>query len=153
MKTKIISLLLLFSGALTTYLGILEAKRGIEITKWPCTSGIILNSSLVEKIGSGKGISKIYEPSIIATYTVNSISYKTNLINYYSAKSNNEKGITEILKKYPVNKTVNVYYDRNQPQMAVLENDYSYWSLSLLVIGLSQILIFILLHFKKKFVK
>ncbi len=54
-------------------------------------------------------------------YEVDDKVYKSDRVNYGFTGSSDEAFATEYIEKYPIGKTVKVYYDPKNPQKAVLE--------------------------------
>ncbi|MHA2224540.1 MAG: DUF3592 domain-containing protein [Candidatus Hodarchaeales archaeon] len=128
----IISILIFLGvGIFTFALFVWELKKMIVAKTWPITEGKIISSD-VKRDEDGDGYS-IYA-IINFSYNVNGIDYRSNT---YRSPTSLSGGIWSILpgmerryankvvKKYPVNRPVDVFYNPDNPANAVLETGFS----------------------------
>jgi hypothetical protein len=101
-----------FGLALPRYL---RAKRS---TKWPVAQGVITVSRL--QVGYVKRM-KGYRGEIRYQYRVGSTDYNGSRLSFERVHLAVEDAWQKVIDDYPVGKTVNVYYDPEEPSFAVLE--------------------------------
>lgn len=101
-------------------------KRSINLVEeinrsgdWPVTKGKILKSELIEyKLVAGNKFGPSYRLDLVYEYVVGSKSFVgTKPFLYTMTKKTEAKNI---VKKFPVGKVFDVYYDLNFPENAVL---------------------------------
>ncbi|BBB32603.1 hypothetical protein TTHT_1065 [Thermotomaculum hydrothermale] len=92
--------------------------------KWPSVSGTITESKLITKREWDKKKKKYnntYSYKIRYQYSVNNTDYEGNRVSFGRFTSNSKYVVKSKLKEYPVNKKVNVFYNPEKPNEAVLE--------------------------------
>lgn len=111
-------LLLMGLGGLVIFAGVFQAMQAQQAADWPTTPGIITASTLEEK---GDEI-KRYHLEVEYEYTVQEEQYTGDEISFGTSvgERNRTKAKAE-QAKYAKGTQVDVYYDPNNPQTAVLE--------------------------------
>lgn len=93
---------------------LIKSVRNLYLTnaskQWPKVSGTIKEIS-----GFGVKYSVLYE------YTVNRATYKSHKICFTNSNSVKNQNAKELEKRYAINQIVDVFYNQNNPKMAVLE--------------------------------
>ncbi len=112
-------IMVLIAGLAMGFYGIYNIYKGYESQNWPTTQGKIIFSSLTgAKQIMGRRAFIRFEYSVAGRrYVGRQISYTHIRGNYSSA--------VEILRRYPIDKTVTIYYDPDNPRDAVLETEIS----------------------------
>lgn len=109
-------------------------RSGSQRKAWPHTNGEIVTSEV--QISRGADGDLTYFPVVFYRYKVNLVEYKSNIITASAPPSVGMQGYAEALvKKYQVNNKVDVYYDPDNPQEAVLETGISIAGILLIAIG------------------
>ena len=124
--TQIISILL---GSAIMFYVFRELITDISTKSWPSTTGVIISSMLK---GEVVDYSANFMTEVSYRYEVDSKEYiyKGILIDSFGTHGTAKK----ILKKYPVGKTVAVYYDPHNPENSRLTTGISRWTAIYLVI-------------------
>ncbi len=115
-------LFLLFLGVVGVA-GIQVGKTRVnQVTQWPSTTGRIVTSELTTStVKTGRVLKIDAIAKIIYTYSVNGKSYRSEGLRVVPMLHFKPEGTPEkLLAKYPVGKSVNVYYDPNKPDDALL---------------------------------
>ncbi len=122
----IIAAVLVFLGISFTRAGIRGIKEAGESTRWPSTPGAIVSAEVQEQrpLQSHSGYQKTdYLPVVKYSYTVSGTSHTGSHRTFnddvvvYGSTDKAEAAI----EKYPVGKTVQVYFNPTNPADAVLE--------------------------------
>jgi hypothetical protein len=103
-----------------------------NVRKWKKTLGVITNNEILP-IESSEG--EIYKFKVEYKFLVDGIDYMGNRRRVKEWCYNQFK-VEEIKKRYDVNCKVEVYYDENNPDNCVLENNISYSVFAMLGTGL-----------------
>lgn len=99
---------------------ILRAKSSLT---WDKTKGKILSSELVVHKGTGDSSSRTFKPKVVYQYSIRDKIYKSKRVYFGSnimssfKKSKSEKIVT----RYSKDKEVDVYYNRMNEKLSVLE--------------------------------
>jgi hypothetical protein len=104
-------------------------RIGKESLKWPKIMGVVIES-YAEKSIDNKGL-VLYSPKIIVKYNVDDNEFQTNpdqIDSFGSYSTSSFSKIQEIVSRYPKNKNVDVYYNPDKPNEAVLEPGVSIFS-------------------------
>ena len=115
----VLGIVLFFWGFLWFILNFRRMLLGNTSKSWNIIKGRILQSELYV---SDKGESYSYKPQIEYTYTIDGVEYKSNRVYFGSnVLSSNKDSYQMLIKKYPVGKTVDVYYNSMNNKTSVLE--------------------------------
>jgi hypothetical protein len=105
-----------------------SGRKARSSASWPATEGTIVASEISRtvdanrsQLNTGVGMDQgIYRPRVEFTYTVAGKEYtgRTFTLSYYST---NKETATEITRRYPVGKSVSVYYNPGDQSEATLE--------------------------------
>lgn len=112
-------LALLLFGILGLILGYRDVYHAKQSMHWPKTEGIIVHSKVL-KYYDDDSSTPSYLPEIKYTYIVNNKTYTESRLNFEETKG----GLTYskmIVKDYPVDSPVAVYYKPGNPSVAVLD--------------------------------
>ncbi len=144
-----ICILAIVFGSFGLYVTFNNVVKSIESQNWDTTNGEIIVSEIIEKITHGRNVVNeyTYSADIRYEYTVDSESYISSNVAFGSGGvSTSDKGYAEgIVNKYPVGKTVNVYYNSNDSSESVLEPGVNFNQLILFILSLFFVLIGIIL--------
>lgn len=88
-----------------------------------------------------------YYPRILYSYNVDGLPYDGNRYGIMEPVSNDKKEILAILEKYPQGKQVIVWYDKKNPNDAVLNKDILFWPVIILSTGLLTLFVMIVKRF------
>jgi hypothetical protein len=128
-----------FFGALLLILGLYSSIMDTSASSWPVTEGTI-TSSQVESWGSGAHDPIDYRPAITYQYQVGGKTYNGSQISsgatFYGGVNVDEyEQANAIVSNYPVGSIVEVHYNPNNPNNAVLETQSSLIEQVPLIIG------------------
>lgn len=111
-------------GLLLMAVGGYQIYRGQQSTQWPTVTGVITVSELgkhVDRNTDTRSTSTTYSADISYDYVVDDVAYVNGNVHFGSMNSSDPSMARAILKRYPVEKRVTVYYNPTRPQQAVLE--------------------------------
>jgi len=126
-------------GSLVIYSGISDFINTKASLDWPYTNGTVIKSEL-EQSGrtapSSKGSSPVvWYANIEYEYTVDNLPFRHYRVSYGDYGSSDQSHARTILDRYPVGKTVTVYYKANDPAESVLEPEGTMQGIMLKLIG------------------
>ena len=125
----ILLVLFLFGLGLLAY-GIFNGYRSMKAESWPVAEGIILTSQIERSISNGE---RRYRAIIRYSYQVNGNTYQNNRVSYVNVST---KGYAEkLVGRYPVDHTVDVYYNPNKPSESVLSAGINFGVALFLLVG------------------
>jgi hypothetical protein len=113
----------LFGGGITYFKAIPDIKLAHESTKWVKAQGVILSSKVTTKTETRKGRQKtLYGFQLSYSYEVGKRTLRGNQVTIGSGgfSSTDSSGAYDLLKKYPKDKEVIVYYSPKVPTNAAL---------------------------------
>jgi len=144
---KLIIFLTIF-GLGITLAGILMIKRARESLYWPVADGIIVESHEDTRLDKG---TVHYYANIKYSFKVNGQEYIASGITFKDLN----RPIGEELSKYPVGRKVKVYYNPDDPVIAVLEPGASWESYQAFVLGILILIVDIgvIVYYKRKEMK
>ena len=118
----------------------ISIKAGKKSANWPATSGTILSSEVEEEISTDAedGVSKYYYPRIRYEYEINGTKYQGNKYKLLEPSMSRQKAYEFAALFLPGNK-VNVYYNPQKPQQAVLQTGAQNFLYIFLFIGVALI--------------
>jgi hypothetical protein len=119
----IFPLIFLGVGLLLLTIGALQIYRGEQSKEWPTVPGVITVAELGKQSDrdSDGRTSTTYRADISYDYLVNDTAYVNGNVHFGSMQSSDPSTARAVLKRYPVGKSVTVYYNPARPQQAVLE--------------------------------
>ncbi len=106
-------------GALTLYHGAKSLQRARESVSWPTTEAVIQRSSVEYHRGSKGG--GTYHAEILYEFTVNDRVFSSDQVAFGDYGSSNPSHARRIVNNYPQGKKVAVHYQRENPEVCVLE--------------------------------
>jgi len=106
---------------------------------WPTAEGRVTSSQVDHSTDAEGGDS--YQPEVTYQYMVDSLSYENSTIKFGENSYGNRRTAEEIAARYPVGRSVAVYYDPGQPGRSVLEPGVSAGSYIVLGIGVLFVVI------------
>jgi len=123
MDTTITSIFVSVAGTVVLFFGV-RAERGRRrlergSRQWPSTTGRVVQSGTTQ-VDNGESMS--YRARVRYEYAVGNQRYVGDRISLRGAESIFSKVIQSIVERYPVSASVKVFYDPQQPNMAVLEH-------------------------------
>ncbi len=130
-------LFLLLGGGLL-FVGVRSMRAARASRAWPATQGTIVSSELFT---SGRGKSRWYKAQISYTFTVSGQSYTGQRVFFGDSRSSNMGREQKVVDRYQAGAPVEVFYDPQQPQEAVLERRTGGTNLTYLILG-SVLLVF-----------
>lgn len=120
---------LIFLGFIFLLVGYVMAyQKGLPLleqarasTSWPVTTGEVLESD-VKSHRSSNSNSSTYSAHVVYRYQSEGKNYESQTVWFGSDISTSDRSLAQnTVNKYPVRKSVNVYYDPLHPEAAVLE--------------------------------
>lgn len=149
MKKAFLKIILYVFGVSGVLVGILAVVFGYGHTRdakasesWPLVQGIVAESyedvqTSTHSSGSGRSTTMTsYVPTVRYNYQVDGQAYSNDLITYASKNTANRDYAQQVLKKYPKNANVDVYYNPQKPESSVLEPGAHSSSALWLILGL-----------------
>jgi hypothetical protein len=115
-------------GLVLTFWGYTKFKNATDSKSWPVTIGLVTGSEVAGAIK--------YYPSIVYTYTVDSIVYNSNSISNINFNAKNRSVVEEFLIKYPLGAKIKVYYNGSEPSKALLEPGINTGNILFLAFGI-----------------
>lgn len=105
--------------------------------QWPTANGIITDSSIQEIHG---GENTVYKPVVTYQYSANNVSHTGTLIYPGADGTDKQTEGEQVLARYAIGTSVQVFYNPRRPQQAMLEHRVSNgtivgFSLGLFIIG------------------
>ena len=118
---------------LILFLGWPVLQKAKASAEWPSTEGTVTDSEVIRS-QDDDGVQ--YKPEVLYSYQVEEEDYQQSNIRYDGNWSTNSPTYAnKTVKKYPVGKAVDVYYDPEDAFEAVLEPGTSWASYSLVAFG------------------
>jgi hypothetical protein len=123
---QIVPVILILVGLLFVIIGLVLTLRAKTASNWPTTSGVMLKSEIAERITKQQTKSHqmmtytSYEPLVEYQYTVNGKVLTGNRLSFGLTRLPLEKA-QEVLKRFPVNAQVPVYYNPRRVKDSRLE--------------------------------
>src|SRR3989344_3949897 len=121
--------------ALTIFWGIPTARNATESKNWPSVDGQITISNMSKNYDSDDG-SITYGVQVAYNYTVNSLPYTGSTVAFGDYGSSDPSHAGGIVSRYPVGKSVKVYYNPDDPKTSVLEPGAGWSSFIGLIVGI-----------------
>lgn len=117
---------LVFGGiGVVFFLKYLLAKRKADASlAWPSTMGIIETSTITSNTSTDSdGISSTtYAPIVVYSYSVMGSDFHSKRVGFGLDMSGSQSGAASVMSRFPVGKTVTVFYNPDNPGEAVLEH-------------------------------
>ncbi len=117
-------LLFLGVGLILFTVGAYQIYHGMESTAWPTVRGVITVAELGKHIDrdlDNNSTDTTYSADISYDYLVDDQAYVNGSVHFGSMSSSDPSMARAMLQRYPVGKTVTVFYNPERPQQAVLE--------------------------------
>lgn len=158
MRKKILvaaSLIFLLLGVVFTSSGVNMIISAKESVAWPVAEGRIHHSKIIETVKrrtsgqKGQANSKSYHAKVEYEYIVSETKYSSNQISFGKTGSNKPEYARQLVNQYPKGKIVDVYYDPEDPETAVLVPGKSLASYAQLLVGVILTIISCLLFFRR----
>ena len=121
---------------LTIFWGIPTARNAMESKNWPSVDGRISISDVSENYDSDNN-SVTYGAKVAYNYIVNGLSYMGSTVAFGDYSSSDPSHAGNIVSRYPVGKSVKVYYDPDDPKTSVLESGAGWSSFMGLIVGIA----------------
>lgn len=117
--------------------GLYELKRSRESNGWPSTTGIITHSAIhkVERRRENQ-TEATYYPRIQYQYAVFGKGFTADRIAFGSPYGGEQSKAQAVVDRYPIGGSVAVYYDPDDPSVAVLKAGYSQHAYVMMAAGL-----------------
>ena len=117
------------------YSGVSSIKEANESRNWPIITGLVISSQAHSQKQQSDVDEVIYLAKIKYSYKVKETIYNNDTVSFSQYRTSNRNYVQDELKKYPVGAKVDVYYNPNNPQIAVLEPRWGLINVVSLVIG------------------
>jgi len=142
---KTLGLIFVFLSLLILFFMIRSDMNALSSSTWPTVKGEVMASKVVLVHGGASGHSTLrYIPAIQYKYVVDGVSFFGDRV-YFASDAGGESFCKEKVENYPVGKSVNVFYNSNDPKESVLEPGISLFSILMLgIINLVFIILFLL---------
>ena len=120
-RLGIVAALILMIGIGLAVKGGFEAKRAVDSRGWPSTTGTVIHTDVHEVQHHNEEYrGSSFYPKVLYRYTVYGESYTADRLTFGGDPGSNRVSAKKIVDKYPVGMTLTVYYDPNDPSVAVL---------------------------------
>ncbi|MBT3310878.1 MAG: DUF3592 domain-containing protein [Desulfobacterales bacterium] len=120
---------------------------------WPVTKGVIETSRVEKKVISSRSSSTSYYPEVFYKYVVNENEYSGFSISYMAPSYSNYKDAEKHAGKYPEGAVVDVYYNQEQDDSAIIETGISLSDLKIFLIpGTILLLLSLIIIIRLRFV-
>ena len=127
-----VSALLMLLGGGLLFMGI-SAKRTAGASRaWPSAPGTIISSQV---LAGGGGKSRWYKAQVTYTFAANGQTYTGERVMFGDARSSSMAKEERVVAQYVQGAPVEVFYNPQQPQEAVLERRTSGTTLTYLILG------------------
>ncbi len=125
------------------FYGINMLTRGKVSHSWPECQGTVISSDIKQetKTDSYEKQIVIYRAHVVYSYSVNGKTFKSNRIAFESYSTNLKGEALAVVDKYPLGKTIMVYYDPANPGSSILEKSAS--NAAFFVIGIGCLCTFL----------
>ncbi|MEM7332070.1 MAG: DUF3592 domain-containing protein [Chloroflexota bacterium] len=123
--------------------GVMTLRNARQSNGWPSAKGEITNSSIRTE-STDDGLT--YHADVEYRFVANDRWYEANIVKFGESGHASRTDAAEILARYPVGDEVNVFYDPEMPETAVLEPGVTFDSYLFLLIGLSILLLVVLVN-------
>jgi len=122
MNPKLLGLILALAGSLVFYfISLPDLKTAQDSKGWPDTRGQIIHAEMQRvETGTGSDRSISYRPDIRYSYQVEGREYQSSRIGVTTGTSYSYRIAQKILRKYPKDLEVDVYYKPGEPSYAIL---------------------------------
>ena len=127
--TFIMGLVIIALGVKALFWVVTDFPKGYSSTKWPTTTGIVLDSSLRKSYSRGVGFQ--YSPQIRYQYSINNMQYIGDHVSYPPRRSS-KTWAESIIKKYNLGSKATVHYNPQNPSISCLESGADYFFLILM---------------------
>lgn len=122
------------AGCVATVFGLNGLFNGIQSSKWPSTSGLVLESKVDRRTDSDGDVS--YKANIKYEYKVEEGTHHSRRIMFGDFGSNISSRARKFVDKYPVGMEVDVYYHPQKPELAAIEPGLKMAAFMLPIFGL-----------------
>ena len=127
----------LFGGGLL-FIGIRSRRAAQASRAWPSTQGTVASSQVIT---SGSSRSRWYKAQVTYTFTVDGQNYTSDKVFFGDARSSSMAKEQRVVDRYKAGAPVEVFYNPQQPQEAVLERRTGGTTLVYLILGCVLLLI------------
>ena len=125
------ALFMLLGGGLL-FIGIRAKRTAAASRAWPSAQGTIASSQL---LAVGRGKSRWYKAQVTYTFAANGHAYTGERVMFGDARSSSMAKEQRVVDRYQQGAPVEVFYNPQQPQEAVLERRTSGTTLTYLILG------------------
>lgn len=117
------------AGIVILVIGIAIERRARISRRWPSVKGVVVSSKILKERSSGSNSSpghrvtegNQYKPEVTFEYSVFGVKYVSNKVSFADYSTNATAHATRVTERYPEGKAVDVYYNPDNPEDAVLE--------------------------------
>jgi Protein of unknown function (DUF3592) len=88
--------------------------------QWPQIEGLVTASSVGRRINDVQTAAEVFVARVTYNYKVNGVEYNGSRVVWGGDYEGSERQVQEFVAANPAGKRVLIYYDRNDPQNAVL---------------------------------
>jgi len=108
-----------------------------DAVSWPHTAGEVISAEVVTQSQSGIDESDLYQPKIVTRYVVNGRTYHTREIRFNQSSfwRTDTTYAYEVIEKLAPGTKVDVYYDPDDPAVAVLDKSADWFTYFMLALG------------------
>ncbi len=116
------------------YFVFISVPRTLSTKSWPTTTGRVTASKLREerRLSNGSSI-PVYSADITYAYEVDHKEYSSTKIKWVDHNSTSKRHHQEVLKKYPIDQSVTVFFNPKKPSISLLEPGFGTGNLIALI--------------------
>lgn len=111
-------------GILSILIGAQTMAGALASRDWPMVNGVVVETRIDTEIsssGSGGASSRTYRPIIIYEYAVEGVSHSAQRVAFGEYATGDPADAEKVRDTYPKGEPVQVFYDPDSPEDAVLE--------------------------------
>ena len=139
-KAMVFIMIILFGGSFFSFHLFNKSMKEYKASKsWPSVSGTITRSEIetrAEWDSKKKKTIKTYIPHVNYTFQVKDRTFTGTRVSFGDYRSNSRMAVRALIRDYPINKTVKVYYNPQDPSMCVLERKLGLGSYVALIVAI-----------------
>ncbi len=135
MKKILLSSIFIITGGFVAFFGNGQIKDAKQSVDWPAVEGTVVSSEVQQesktsrsngttrrKTGTRTARTKTsYRAEVLYDYVVNGETYSANKVLFGQVGKGSPASARKIVNRYPAGKKVTVYYNPDEPEIAVLE--------------------------------
>lgn len=127
---RLVTSLGMFGGAAVLVIGIATVRRARASRRWPSAKGVVVSSKILKERstssnsepGHGTRSDYQYKPEVAVEYAVRGVKYLSNRVTLADFSTSSTQHAARVTARYPEGKVVDVFYNPDNPEDAILES-------------------------------